>query len=81
MVIVHIAAGMFIGPHTPRFSLVSHLEVVRTSLPRLKSSGYSVVSLEYPIAMLRSGGKKAGITAMTQAVPDFRYTTGQAKLF
>lgn len=80
MVIGYIAAGMLIGPYTPPFSLIAHPEVVNL----LAEIGFVmllfVVGLEYPIAKLRSVGKKALIIAMTEAFRALAlgYIVGQA---
>lgn len=80
MVIGYIAAGMIIGPFTPPFSLVLNLDVLNL----LSEIGIIlllfVVGLEYPIAKLRSIGKKALIIASAEAFGTFAlgYVVGQA---
>jgi CPA2 family monovalent cation:H+ antiporter-2 len=71
MIIGYIAAGMIIGPHTPPFSLILHPEI----LTLLAEIGIVlllfVVGLEYPIAKLRSVGKKALVIAFSEAFGTF----------
>ncbi|AIC16155.1 cation:proton antiporter [Nitrososphaera viennensis] len=80
MVIGYIAAGMLIGPYTPPFSLVSHPEVVNLLAEIGIVLLLFVVGLEYPIAKLRSVGKKALVIAMTEAFGTLAlgYVVGQA---
>src|ERR671929_2122408 len=71
MVIGYIAAGMIIGPYTPPFSLILHPEILNL----LSEIGIVlllfVVGLEYPIAKLRSVGKKALVIAFSEAFGTF----------
>lgn len=80
MVVGYIAAGMLIGPYTPPFSLVTQLEVVNLLAEIGIVLLLFVVGLEYPIAKLRSVGKKALIIAMTEAFGTLAlgYFVGQA---
>jgi CPA2 family monovalent cation:H+ antiporter-2 len=80
MVIGYIAAGMLIGPYTPPFSLISHLEVVNLLAEIGIVLLLFVVGLEYPIAKLRSVGKKALVIATTEAFGTLAlgYVVGQA---
>jgi CPA2 family monovalent cation:H+ antiporter-2 len=80
MVIGYIAAGMLIGPYTPPFSLVSQLEVVNLLAEIGIVLLLFVVGLEYPIAKLRSVGKKALVIATTEAFGTLAlgYVVGQA---
>ena len=80
MVIGYIAAGMLIGPYTPPFSLVTHLEVVNLLAEIGIVLLLFVVGLEYPIAKLRSVGKKALVIATTEAFGTLAlgYIVGQA---
>jgi CPA2 family monovalent cation:H+ antiporter-2 len=79
MVIGYIGAGMIIGPYTPPFSLVLQPEV----LNMLAEIGIVlllfVVGLEYPIARLRSVGRKALVIASAEAFGTFSlgYLVGQ----
>lgn len=71
MVIGYIGAGMIIGPYTPPFSLILHPEILNL----LSEIGIVlllfVVGLEYPIAKLRSVGKKALAIAFSEALGTF----------
>jgi CPA2 family monovalent cation:H+ antiporter-2 len=71
MVIGYIGAGMIIGPYTPPFSLILHPEILNL----LSEIGIVlllfVVGLEYPIAKLRSVGKKALVIAFSEALGTF----------
>ena len=71
MVIGYIGAGMIIGPYTQPFSLVLQPEV----LNMLAEIGIVlllfVVGLEYPIARLRSVGRKALVIASAEAFGTF----------
>ena len=80
MVIGYIAAGMLIGPYTPPFSLITHPEVVNLLAEIGIVLLLFVVGLEYPIAKLRSVGKRALIIAMVEAFGTLAlgYVVGQA---
>ncbi|WP_415280909.1 cation:proton antiporter [Candidatus Nitrososphaera sp. FF02] len=80
MVIGYIVAGMLIGPYTPPFSLVTQLEVVNLLAEIGIVLLLFVVGLEYPIAKLRSVGKKALVIATTEAFGTLAlgYVVGQA---
>jgi CPA2 family monovalent cation:H+ antiporter-2 len=71
MVIGYIVAGMIIGPYTPPFSFILHPEVLNL----LSEIGIVlllfVVGLEYPIAKLRSVGRKALVIAFSEAFGTF----------
>ena len=71
MVIGYIVAGIIIGPHTPPFSFILHPEI----LDLLAEIGIVlllfVVGLEYPIAKLRSVGRKALVIAFSEAFGTF----------
>lgn len=71
MVIGYIVAGIIIGPHTPPFSFILHPEILNL----LSEMGIVlllfVVGLEYPIAKLRSVGRKALVIAFSEAFGTF----------
>jgi monovalent cation:H+ antiporter-2, CPA2 family len=71
MVIGYIAAGMLIGPYTPPFSLVSSIETVNLMAELGVILLLFVVGTEYPIAKLRSIGKKAVVIALSEALGTF----------
>ena len=71
MVIGYIAAGMIIGPHTPPFSFILHPEILNLLAEIGIVLLLFVVGLEYPIAKLRSVGKKALVIAFSEALGTF----------
>ena len=71
MVIGYIAAGMIIGPHTPPFSFILHPEILNLLAEIGIVLLLFVVGLEYPIAKLRSVGKKALVIAFSEAFGTF----------
>lgn len=80
LVIGYIGAGMIIGPYTPPFSLVLHTEVLNLLAEMGIVLLLFVVGLEYPIAKLRSVGRKALVIAMAEAfgVLALGFIVGQA---
>lgn len=80
LVIGYIVAGMIIGPYTPPFSLVLHTEVLNLLAELGIVLLLFVVGLEYPIAKLRSVGRKALVIAMAEAfgVLALGFIVGQA---
>lgn len=80
LVIGYIGAGMIIGPYTPPFSLVLHTEVLNLLAELGIVLLLFVVGLEYPIAKLRSVGRKALVIAMAEAfgVLALGFVVGQA---
>ena len=79
MVIGYIIAGMIIGPYTPPFSLVSSIETVSLMAEIGIILLLFTVGTEYPIAKLRSIGRKALVIAMSEALGTFAigYFVGQ----
>jgi CPA2 family monovalent cation:H+ antiporter-2 len=71
MLIGYIVAGMIIGPHTPPFSFVLHPEILNLAAEIGIVLLLFLVGLEYPIAKLRSVGKKALIIAFSEAFGTF----------
>jgi CPA2 family monovalent cation:H+ antiporter-2 len=71
MVIGYIIAGMLIGPYTPPFGLVSSIETVNLMAELGVILLLFVVGTEYPIAKLRSIGKKALVIALSEALGTF----------
>src|SRR5215204_4403053 len=67
MVIGYIAAGMIIGPYTPPFSFILHPEILNLLAEIGIVLLLFVVGLEYPIAKLRSVGRKALVIAFSEA--------------
>jgi monovalent cation:H+ antiporter-2, CPA2 family len=83
LVIGYIGAGMIIGPYTPPFSFVLHTEVLNLLAEMGLVLLLFVVGLEYPIAKLRSVGRKALVIAMAEAfgVLALGFVVGQAMGF
>jgi CPA2 family monovalent cation:H+ antiporter-2 len=79
MVIGYIIAGMIIGPYTPPFSLVNSTETVSLMAEIGIILLLFAVGTEYPIAKLRSIGRKALVIALTEALGTFAigYFVGQ----
>ncbi len=71
MVIGFIIAGMIIGPYTPPFSLVSSIETVSLMAEIGIILLLFTVGTEYPIAKLRSIGRKAIVIATSEAFGTF----------
>jgi monovalent cation:H+ antiporter-2, CPA2 family len=71
MVIGYIVAGIIIGPHTPPFSFILHPEILNLLAEIGIVLLLFVVGLEYPIAKLRSVGKKAFVIAFSEAFGTF----------
>lgn len=80
MVIGYIIAGMIIGPYTPPFVLVSSIETVNLLAELGIIMLLFVVGTEFPIAKLRSIGRKALVIALSEAFGTFAagYFVGQA---
>jgi CPA2 family monovalent cation:H+ antiporter-2 len=80
MVIGYIIAGMIIGPYTPPFALVSSIETVNLLAELGIIMLLFVVGTEFPIAKLRSIGRKALVIALSEAFGTFAagYFVGQA---
>lgn len=71
MVIGYIVAGIIIGPHTPPFSFILHPEILNLLAEIGIVLLLFVVGLEYPIAKLRSVGRKALVIAFSEAFGTF----------
>jgi CPA2 family monovalent cation:H+ antiporter-2 len=71
LVIGYIVAGMIIGPNTPPFSLILHPEILNLIAEIGIVLLLFVVGLEYPIAKLRSVGRKALVIAFSEAFGTF----------
>jgi CPA2 family monovalent cation:H+ antiporter-2 len=71
MVIGYIIAGLIIGPYTPPFSLVSSIETVSLMAEIGIILLLFTVGTEYPIAKLRSIGRKALVIALSEALGTF----------
>lgn len=79
MVIGYLIAGLIIGPYTLPFSMVSSIETVSLMAEIGIILLLFTVGTEYPIAKLRSIGRKALVIAMSEAFGTFAigYFVGQ----
>src|SRR5437660_4260547 len=71
LVIGYIVAGIIIGPHTPPFSLVWHMDILNLFAEIGIILLLFVVGMEFPIEKLRNIGKKASVIAMAEALGTF----------
>ena len=71
LVIGYIIAGIIIGPHTPPFSLIWHLDILNLFAEIGIILLLFVVGMEFPIEKLRSIGKKASVIAIAEALGTF----------
>jgi len=71
LVIGYIIAGIIIGPHTPPFSLILHLDILNLFAEIGVILLLFVVGMEFPIEKLKNIGKKALVIAMTEAFGTF----------
>ena len=71
LVIGYIIAGIIIGPHTPPFRLILHLDILNLFAEIGVILLLFVVGMEFPIEKLKNIGKKALIIAMTEALGTF----------
>src|SRR5918911_55627 len=79
MVIGYIIAGMVIGPYTPPFSLILHVDVLNLFAEIGIVLLLFVVGTEFPIEKLRKIGRKAFLIALSEASGTFvaGYVVGQ----
>jgi K+:H+ antiporter len=71
LVIGYIIAGIIIGPHTPPFSLILHLDILNLFAEIGVILLLFVVGMEFPIEKLKNIGRKALVIAMTEAFGTF----------
>jgi CPA2 family monovalent cation:H+ antiporter-2 len=71
LVIGYIIAGIIIGPYTPPFSLIWHLDILNLFAEIGIILLLFVVGMEFPIEKLRNIGKKATVVAMVEALGTF----------
>jgi len=71
LVIGYIIAGIIIGPYTPPFSLIWHLDILNLFAEIGIILLLFVVGMEFPIEKLRNIGKKATVVAMAEALGTF----------
>ncbi len=71
LVIGYIIAGIIIGPHTPPFSLIWHIDILNLFAEIGVILLLFVVGMEFPIEKLRNIGKKASVIAIAEALGTF----------
>ena len=71
LVIGYIIAGIIIGPHTPPFSLIWHMDILNLFAEIGIILLLFVVGMEFPIEKLRNIGKKASVIAIAEALGTF----------
>src|SRR5215467_7003849 len=71
LVIGYIIAGIIIGPHTPPFSLIWHLDILNLFAEIGIILLLFVIGMEFPIDKLRNIGKKVSIIATSEALGTF----------
>lgn len=71
MVMAYIVAGMIIGPHTPPFSLITHVDVLHVFAEIGIILLLFVIGMEFPIEKLKNIGKKATVIAIAEASGTF----------
>src|SRR6266568_1798058 len=71
LVIGYIIAGIIIGPHTPPFSLIWHIDILNLFAEIGVILLLFVVGMDFPIEKLRNIGKKASVIAIAEALGTF----------
>lgn len=71
MIMAFILAGMIIGPHTPPFSLITHVEILHVFAEIGIILLLFVIGMEFPIEKLKNIGKKATLIAVAEASGTF----------
>lgn len=71
MIMAYILAGMIIGPFTPPFSLIAHVEILHVFAEIGIILLLFVIGMEFPIEKLKNVGKKATFIAIAEASGTF----------
>lgn len=71
MVMAYIVAGMIIGPNTPPFSLITHVDILNVFAEIGIILLLFVIGMEFPIEKLKNIGKKATVIAIAEASGTF----------
>ncbi|MEM3064318.1 MAG: cation:proton antiporter [Candidatus Nitrosotenuis sp.] len=71
MIMAYIIAGMIIGPHTPPFSLIVHVDILHVFAEIGIILLLFVIGMEFPIEKLRNIGRKASVIATAEASGTF----------
>jgi K+:H+ antiporter len=78
LILGYVLAGMIVGPYTPPVSLLSHPDILNLFAEIGIVFLLFAVGLEYPIARLRSVGRRAIFIAMAEALGTFAAGTAVA---
>lgn len=80
MIMAYIIAGMIIGPYTPPFSLITHVEILQVFAEIGIILLLFVIGMEFPLEKLKNIGKKATFIAVIEASGTFiaGYAAAQA---
>ncbi|MEM2161061.1 MAG: cation:proton antiporter [Candidatus Nitrosotenuis sp.] len=71
MIMAYILAGMIIGPYTPPFSLITHVDILHIFAEIGIILLLFVIGMEFPIEKLKNVGKKATFIAVAEASGTF----------
>jgi CPA2 family monovalent cation:H+ antiporter-2 len=71
MIIAYIIAGMIIGPYTPPFSLITHVDILHVFAEIGIILLLFIIGMEFPIEKLKNIGRKASIIAIAEASGTF----------
>ena len=80
MIMAYIIAGMIIGPYTPPFSLIAHVDVLHVFAEIGIILLLFVIGMEFPIEKLKNIGKKATVIAIAEASGTFMAGYGVSQL-
>lgn len=71
MIMAYIVAGMIIGPYTPPFSMIAHVEILHVFAEIGIILLLFVIGMEFPLEKLKNIGRKASVIAVTEAAGTF----------
>lgn len=80
MIMAYIIAGMIIGPYTPPFGLITHVEILQVFAEIGIILLLFVIGMEFPLEKLKNIGKKATFIAIVEASGTFMAGYGVAQL-
>jgi CPA2 family monovalent cation:H+ antiporter-2 len=83
MIMAYILAGMIIGPYTPPFSMIAHVDILHVFAEIGIILLLFVIGMEFPLEKLKNIGKKATFIAIAEASGTFMagYAVTQAMGF
>lgn len=83
MIMAYILAGMIIGPYTPPFSMIAHVDILHVFAEIGIILLLFVIGMEFPLEKLKNIGKKATFVAIAEASGTFMagYAVTQAMGF